>query len=259
MNFIELSTSYSYIYSPKSWLHFQNRKIKISIISLALACLPFASTQYILISFAIMLCVYTSINKSKYFKGYLYKSIMVCTFLLLINIKNYTKSKVNEIKDRHVLKVSLFSIFSKNNIGKISSLKNDCLYMPTSIIRFTVIYILYLVSTRCLLFTTQYTIITEVSLKALKSVENYTSTSFSFTSTISAQFLKVIFEQIDTMHTSYILRKGCLNKKKDFKENCNIAIFFLDELFANLNYGIHSTSATLYCRDIECNGLYGNK
>lgn len=80
MNFLNFSLSYEYLYSPTSWLHKQNDKLKILIFLLQLTFLPFIATKYLPIFFILFIYLYSSTYISNHLKSYLNTIIILFLF-----------------------------------------------------------------------------------------------------------------------------------------------------------------------------------
>ena len=213
MNFIRASICYSYLYSPKNWLHRQSVAIKLHFIMLHLSCLPFMSSRQIFIFFIIFLCLYKSIGIYKHLSNYLNKSAIVFAFFLLINIKKYDKLT----KYKTTGKIYKFCFFS-HLVKQENTIKSDklCFYLPLSIVRFVSIYLIYLLLIRCFLFTADCEKIVKVAIKECKSV-NHFNIKFIFVIIISPQLINIIFEEVDIIKKSYILRNIRTNQLRSLK------------------------------------------
>ena len=248
MSFIKTSTSYEYLYSPKSWLHLQDDKIKISLTLVQLICLPFASLKFIFILFIFSLCLQRSIKMPKYLKRYFHKILMLFTILVIMSVKNGKQFRQHQFNNSQLLQIYPLDYLTKN-IAVVSQAGHSSFYLQISILRFLSIYLAYLTSVRCLLLTTKQENFVRTVLSK-QSIRNYANMRFIFVTMTSSQFLRMIFKQMKRIRVSYSLR--CMTVSQSIISFVSIAlIFFLEELLISLNHSIQSIAYTLHNRDIK--------
>ncbi len=246
MNFIELYASCNYLHSPKNWLHFQNSIAKFYIIQIKLICLLFISLKHILFLFIVLLVLHQSINIPRQIKNCMHKSIVISIIFLFVSIKQHKKHEINELDRRCIWKIYPFNRLNKGSIVTVNTLKNSCLYLPMSIVRFIVIHLIYLVLIRFLLLTTKHESITKTLLGKSQHAKDCNNMQFIFGTMTSSQFLKVIFERLEAMRISFIFRASGLNYKGALKENLALYISFLSQLLIDINDSMFTISNTHY-------------
>lgn len=249
MNFIELSISYEYLYSPKSWLHFESDTIKINLLFLQLICLPFTPLRYIVIIFIVLFCVYKSIKIPKYLKNYFYKSILLFIALLLLSIKNGSQLKKYKLNNKQVWRVYPFCYLSRVNTATVDEFRSSFLYLQVSVLRFISIHAIYLIIVRYFLLTTKQESLAKTLLTA-SPIKNLSDIKFIFIIMTSSQFLKIVFKQLKQVKTSYNLRCMKINQY-NVRAISIVLTSFLEELLVILDYNIWSPAYALQNRDIK--------
>lgn len=255
MNFVKLSTSYEHLYSPKSWLHFQDKRLKMTAVLIQLICLPVISLKHILIVFLTALLLYRSINIPKSLRKYFRKNIMIFTFFLLISIKKYSESSINKADNRHILQVYPLNCLNEQSVNAVKQPGNSFFYLHTSILRLIAIHSIYLILVRCLLLTTSYEDIVKMALMGQIYSWDYSNTKFIFTTMASSQFLKIIFKEMENMRVSCILRNINIGQLNLLKAAFIISTSFLRQLAIRTRINIFTITSSLYNRDIKSSSL----
>lgn len=241
MNFIKLSTSHEYLYSPKSWLHNQSSKMKIVTASLYFILLPAMSLRHISLFFFFLLILYMSIRMPRSLRQHFYATFTFFSFFLLISIQECGSCNQKKINNR---KVFLFYIL------------NNFYCLPLSVARFISIHFAYLMLVRCLLLTTNHKSIIEMAPIKRRYFYILPSIKFIFTITVSSQFLKFFFEEIKAMNASYALRSNSVNRHNDLEIILQLFVPFLKQFLANISYKIYIIASALYSRNITCGTLH---
>lgn len=258
MNFIKLSVSHEYLYSPKNWLHHQNSRSKIIISTICLVLLLTASLQYIALLLLLTLLLCGLLNMHDDLRQYFYTTFAILSFLLLISMHRYDIDQNNELNSRKM--VCFYrskSCYISMSIGKKMSISSLCL--PISAIRLTSLHFVYIALIRLLLLTTNYANIVETTLVNCRNKHRYFGGKFIFATTVSSHLLKILFDQIKAVQISYILRSNnsyCVKGPKMILLTC---IPFLQEFLAKTSARIYGISSTLYSRNIQCANLDRHK
>lgn len=249
MNFIKLCNSYMYLYSPKSWLHLKNNKIKLGIFMSYLICLPLISLKHVFLFLIILLCLLRSIMMPRYLRTYFYQSIGIFVFFLIINIKYYSRYPNNEKATRAycILQANSF----EDNLDRGNKLNSSNFYLPLSIIRIGSIHLIYSILIRCFLITTKHSSIIKLTLALCRHINCYSSAKFIFLINTSSQFLKIIFEEIEAIIISFRLRSIKINRSTVLHTILSVFISLLEQLLFNIKEKIFSIAQTLYSRDIK--------
>jgi hypothetical protein len=255
MNFVKLSTSYEHLYSPKSWLHFQDKRLKMTAVLIQLICLPVISLKHILIVFLAALLLCRSINIPKSLRKYFRKNIMIFTFFLLISIKKYSVSSINKADNRHILQVYPLNCLNEQSVNAVRQPGNSFFYLHASVLRLIAIHSIYLILVRCLLLTTSYEDIVKIALMGLIYSQDYSNVKFIFIIMASSQFLKIIFEQMENMRVSCILRNINISQVNLLKITFVIFTSLLRQLAIKTRISIFTIASSLYNRDIESSSL----
>lgn len=253
MNFVKFSACYDYLHSPKSWLHYQNTKGKLYTLVVYLIYLPFVSLKQIFILFIIFLFLCQSISIGKYLKDYFYKNAIVFIFFLLISIKSYDEFKEYKASQRNIWHFCIFSnsISQNTKTNKLSTLH---FYIPIPVVRFISIHLIYLILIRCFLLTTSCEKIIKETIRQRDHV-SYFNAKFIFTTTVSSQFIKIIFEQANISKKSYALRDIKSYEIYHLKETLIMLTYFLQQFLFNTHNSIYAITSTLYSRSINCSNL----
>jgi len=258
MNFIKSSIFYDYLYSPKSWLHKQNNKIKIYICFIQLFFLPYSSFIYLTIFSISLLLLYNSTYVPNSIKNYLKRMIIFFIIFLIINIEQRDLTKYNQVSHRQTLQIfplNKFTLFNGKNGLKSSRFSSLYFYLPISIIRLLTINIIYLFFIKILLLTTHYNEIIKFILVKIKKHLKTPATILNLEVMISSQFLNIICYQIEILKIAYITRDIKLNMRHSIRESILTCILFIEQLILNIYQSIYTTSNTLYSREIKLYNL----
>lgn len=254
MNFVKLSTSHEYLYSPKSWLHNQNIALKMVIMVTHLILLPFAPLKSLLLFFLPLLTLYKSMNLPHDIKKYFYTTFAASSLFLLLSIQRNDMYQSNQPGTRQMI-----HLYIPNSYRAIDMLLNKrmnltCLYLPLSTVRFISLHLIYLILVRYLLITTSHESITRTALIKYGQ-RKYFSIKFIFVTVMSSYFIKNFFQQIKAVKISYILRSADSNTMNAARVILLIHLPYLRQFLAKTNARIYTIASTLYSRNIQCAGL----
>ena len=249
MKLAKLSASCEYLYSPKSWLHFQDDEMKLITVLAQLTYLPFVSVKNILSHVILLLLIQKSIKMPRNLKNYFRESLTVFSFFMLISIKKYNSCNLNEIYNRDILRIRLFKTKTNDDILAKQAPNGSFFYLPISTVRFIGIHLIYLFLIRYILLTTKH----EDIIKNIKVKCQYSKYKIYFIIMISLQLLRTIFGEIEIIRIAYILRNiNTINKKKVF---FFVFTSFLKQFLVNMSMNIHGITCALYSKDIRYSTL----
>jgi hypothetical protein len=254
MNFVKLSMSYEYLYSPKSWLHNQNISRKIATMIAHLILLPFIPLKHLLLLFFLLLIVYKSINLPSDMQKYFYAALTISSFFLLVSMQKNDMCHSSQSNTRQVLR-----FYTPNFCHAIDMLANKwphiiCLCIPRSTTHLIILHFIYLILIRCLLITTnQESIIRTVLIRYGR--RKCFSIKFIFTTMVSSYFLKILFQQIKEVKISCILRSADINTVNTARVILLMYLSYLKQFLVKINAKVYTIASTLYSRNIQCTGL----
>jgi len=251
MKLAKLSASYEYLYSPRSWLHFQNSEVKLTAVLVQLIYLPFISIKSILGHLFCLLIIQKSIKMPRSLKNYFRESLIVFSFFMLISIKKNNPCNSGEIYSRNILQIYLHSMATRHDILAAKAGDRSFFYLHVSTVRLIAIHLIYLFLIRHILLTTKH----ENILKVIMTRCKYSKKKLIFIIMTSLQFLKTIFGEIEIIRIAYILRGisiSTINEKRVF---FFILAFFLKQLLINIGACVSGITCTLYSKDIRYSTL----
>lgn len=251
MNLIQSSILYNYLYSPKSWLHNKTNKTKICIILCCLICLPYMSLYQIFYTLFILLCLYKSITIPNLFNKNLKKTALVLLFFIIVNIQNSQILTSNLITHRKYIQ-----IFPLNKFLLVRKEIHHSMELPPSylvslsFIRLMSIHFTSLLIIRLLLMTTLYENILYLFFKYLYKKTNHISQSFFYEVNIAIEFIQAIFQYLELIKYSYIIRFLYFNRSISFVEHLTIHLFCIKQLIINIQKQIYAVAESFYSRGI---------
>ncbi len=254
MNLARLFASYEYLYSPKSWLHLQNSKTKLTIVFLQLMYLPVISLKDILACLLFLLFLWRSIEIPQGIKNYFLKSWAISILFVLISAKTENSYNSKVLCQRKVLRLSLFNIQTSDGTMAIRS-TGFSFYLPASALRFISIHLIYLFSIRLLLLTTKHSNMLKVAIAGFKYFQHRSRVKFTFIVMASSQFLKIISEQIEIARIAYILRAIDEGRTNNWRVFFSTLISFIRLFAVNINITIFIIAHTLYSKEIQYSNL----
>lgn len=254
MDFVKLSISHEYLYSPKSWLHNQNISLKTITVVMHLILLPFIPLEHLLLFFFILLILCKSISLPHDLKKYFYMAFAVSSFFLLISIQKDEMRQSNKLSNRKMLHFYILNPCHKIDILASKQPNAFCLCLPVSTARFISLHFIYLVLIRCLLITTSHENIARTALIS-HSQRKYFSIKFIFTAIVSSHFLKILFEQIKAAKISYTLRNADIDTVNTVKIIFLMCLPCVQQFLVKTNTRIYCIASTLYSRNIHCTNL----
>lgn len=254
MNFIKLSVLYTYLYSPKSWLHKQNNVTKIYIFLISLICLPYMSIQYICIFLIGLVYVYKSTYFPVQLNHYFSNIISIFIFFLLINIQHKKQLIPEILTNRNYIQIyppDNHFFFYINDEQRYEISYNQSYYLSTSLLRLLSIQFIYLCLMKLLLLTTSYDKIIQIALNQLDKYINNSTQRLAFEIQVSIQFLKIILKQLELIKIAYVIRAIQLEKGPFCQNNLFLYFFCIQQLIINIYSCIYSIADTLYSREIN--------
>ena len=251
MNFIKASISCRYLYSPISWLHLQNGKAKFYINIIQLSYLTIAPLKNILFSFIITILLLKSIKAPKHIARYFYENFALFAFFIIMSAKHSDQYKTNNSKKRPVLKIYLNQDYSILNLTKKSYTEKSFFYIPISLVRLVAIHLIHLVSAKYLMLTTRDEHIMQLVLGKIANSHMPSIKKLIFTTTVSPQFLEIIFDEIDAIKMSILIRNCQPNYIYIIQHGACKIILLFQYLLYGINNAIHNIAKTLYARDIK--------
>ena len=251
MNFIKASISSRYLYSPISWLHLQNEKAKFYINIIQLAYLTVAPLKNILFFFIITILLLKSIKAPKYIARYFYENFALFAFFIVISAKHSDQYKANNSKKRPILKIYLNWNCSIVDLTKKSYTEESFFYIPISLLKLVTIHLIHLVSTKYFMLTTRDERVMQLMLGKIANSHVPNIKKLIFITTASPQFLEIIFEEIDAIKVSILIRNYRPNYMHIIQNSAHKIILLFQYLLCSINNAIHNTAKTLYARDIK--------
>lgn len=252
MNFILLSISYEYLYSPTSWLHRQSSKRKIYFVFLQLALLPYASLKYMcaLLIFFAYLCRSVYIPKS--LRSYFRKVIGLFVFFLCINARHSTDFGSKTTSSQKIVRIYLLG--NQDLSGINSALVNQTsaysLWLQLSVMRLLSIYLIHIFLIKFLLLTTCYDRIVKIILSSIRYLIKPSKGKLIFEILICSQILKTIFKQAQIIKTAHLIRNLEI-RDCSLKKHILAHLFSVRQLLANTYYITDHISNSLHSREIN--------
>lgn len=251
MNLIQSSLLYNYLYSPKSWLHNKNNKKKTFTIFCCLIYLPYMSLYQIFCSLFILLCLFKSVKTPKFINKHFKKTALIFLFFIILNIEKkelLTNNTVIHRKYIHIFPLNQ-SLSIKKNINNLIESTSSYL-ISLSFIRLLSIHFLSLIMIKLLLMTTLYENILSLFFKYLYKNTNQIYKHLFYEVNIAIEFIEAIFEYLELIKNSYIIRFLHFNKKISFTEHLIIYFFCIRQLIINIQKQIYIVAESLYSREI---------
>ena len=251
MNLIQSSILYNYLYSPKSWLHNKTNKTKIITVLCCLIYLPYMSLYQIFYTLFILLCLYKSITTPNFINKNLKKTALVFLFFIIVNIQDSQVLTSNLIPHRKYIQIFPLNkfLFIKGEIHR--SIKSSPNYLISlSFIRLMIIHFTSLLIIRLLLITTLYENILYLFFKYLYKKTNQIYQSFFYEVNIAIEFVEAIFQYLELIKYSYIIRFLHFNRSVSFVEYLVIHFFCIKQLTINIQKQIYTVAESCYSREI---------
>lgn len=246
MNFLQSSILYNYLYTPQSWLHNQPKTIKILTFFCCLIYLPYIPLYGIFYILLALLFIYKSIKIPNLINKNLKRIFLIFLFFIIINIQDQRMLKNNLIIHRKYIQ-----IFPLNKYLLIKRIINAPSYLISlSLFRLLGIHLISLFAIQLLLITTLYENIVYLFFKYLHKKTNQISQSFFYEVNISIEFIQAIFQYLELIKQSYIIRFLQFNKTISLIEYLIIYFFCIKQLIINIQKQIYITAESLYSREI---------
>lgn len=251
MQFIKESTIDEYLYSPQSWLHRAYRTNKILYITILLICIPYLPNRYILFSLLFLLFIYEKLPLPNICYFYLYQIIFIFSVFILINVQNQAQIITGNIINRSYLQVypKLISTISEKNQESIVRSYN-IYYIPNSLFRLSIIYLIYWLIIKILLLTTLYQKILDIFINYFYQYIKLPIQKFYLETQIALQFSKIILKELKIMQISYATRGVEVRLKKNSIKSLFIYILFLQEFMQKVYLNADYIKQALYSGEI---------
>ena len=251
MNLIQSSVLYNYLYSPKSWLHSRTNKTKIFTISCCLIYLPYMSLYQIFCTLLILLCLYKSIKMPNLINKNLKKTALIFLFFITINVQDSQMLTSNLVIHRKYIQIYPLNKFLLIKKEMHNSIELPLSYLISlSFIRLLSIHFISLLIIRLLLITTLYENILYLFFKDLYRKTNQIYQSFFYEVNIAIEFIQAIFQYLELIKYSYIIRFLHFNRSISFIEHLIIHFFCIKQLIINIQKQIYTVAESFYSREI---------
>nr|YP_010728800.1 hypothetical protein P6G75_pgp037 [Lithothamnion corallioides]WEA77139.1 hypothetical protein [Lithothamnion corallioides] len=259
MNLSQLSNTYQFLYSPKSWLHVKNKNYKIVYFFLQLIILPYISLQYIVIIFTTTLIFFKFVNLPISIQKNLCTTATFFLLTLANNIHYTTKYVKYKYINNNIIRIKPFNFIDKLLYTKNYAFEKVIqyeLYLSSSISRLIMISLTYLFTIKIFLLTTNYEEII-ISLLGQRNITTIIQNSeIPFIVVLSSQFLKIIFTHIDKLKVAYLIRGIKLKENNSFQKNILAYFFLINGFFITFYTNIDFIAKTLHSRDLLSRDLY---
>ena len=251
MTLIQSSILYNYLYSPISWLHQQSTSVKICAFLFFLIYLPYTSLDKIFYLFIILFIFYLSIDIPKVIVRNINNFAIIFLFFTITNIQNEFTLTSNMLIDRNYIQIYPLKglIFTRIQIDSLEILSNSY-FISASFIRLLSINLISLLIMKLLLLTTLYESLLLFFFKYLYKIPNKFCKKFFFEINVAIEFLQVIFKQLETTQSSFMIRFSQSNRKLSYQEYLTIYFFCFRQLIINIQKQIYFLAESLYSREI---------